>query len=311
VVGSLNADLVVRAARAPERGETVPGIGFHRHPGGKGGNQACAAARLAAGQVHVAMIGRVGGDSDGQWLRRSLEDDGVDVTAVAVDQGLPTGLAAITVEGSGDNRIVVVPGANQALTPGALSRHHDTLAAADVLLLQLEIPMPTVQTAIRMGREKRATIILDPAPARPLPDGLLALVDYLTPNESELAALAGPGDVLAAAGRLLARGVRQVVVKLGERGALLVGPDGAQEIAPFPVTAVDTTAAGDAWNAAFGVALALGRQPAVAARFANAAGALAVTRPGAQPSLPRRASVDALFGQQTVTETDPTGREPP
>ena len=149
-----------------------------------------------------------------------------------MDHGLPTGLAAITVEASGDNRIVVVPGANQALTPGALSRHHDTLAAADVLLLQLEIPLPTVQTAIRMGREKRATIILDPAPARPLPDGLLALVDYLTPNESELAALAGPGDALAAAGRLLARGVRQVVVKRGERGALLVGPGRAPRTSP-------------------------------------------------------------------------------
>jgi ribokinase len=303
VVGSLNADLVVRAARAPERGETVPGIGFTRHPGGKGGNQACAAARVAAGQVHVSLIGRVGADADGQWLRRHLEDDGVDVTAVGLDDGLPTGVAAITVEASGDNRIVVVPGANQALTPGVLSRHHDTLATADVLLVQLEIPLPTVQTAVRMGREKRATIILDPAPARPLPDGLLALVDYLTPNERELEALAGPGDVLAAAGRLLARGARHVVVKRGARGALLVGPQGAQEIAPFPVTAVDTTAAGDAWNAAFGVALALGREPALAARFANAAGALTVTRPGAQPSLPRRTSVDALFAGDAGTET--------
>jgi ribokinase len=301
VVGSLNADLVVRAARAPERGETVPGTGYTRHPGGKGANQACAAARVAAGQVPVALIGRVGPDAEGQWLRRQLEADGVDISAVGIDDGLPTGIAAITVEASGDNRIVVVPGANQALTPGILSRHHDTLAAADVLLLQLEIPLPTVQTAIRMGREKRAIVILDPAPARPLPDALLPLVDYLTPNERELEALAGPGDVLAAAGRLLARGVRQVVVKRGERGALLVSPAGALDIAPFPVTAVDTTAAGDAWNAAFGVALALGRDPPVAARFANAAGALTVTRPGAQTSLPHRASVDALFGERLVT----------
>ncbi len=193
MVGSLNADLVVRAARAPERGETVLGIGYTRHPGGKGANQACAAARVAAGQVQVALIGRVGADAEGQWLRRQLEADGVDISAVGIDDGLPTGIAAITVEASGDNRIVVVPGANQALTPGSLSRHHDTLAAADVLLLQLEIPLPTVQTAIRMGREKRAIVILDPAPARPLPDALLPLVDYLTPNESELAALAGPG----------------------------------------------------------------------------------------------------------------------
>ena len=200
---------------------------------------------------------------------------------------------------------MVVPGANQALTPGALSRHHDTLAAADVLLLQLEIPLPTVQTAIRMGREKRATIILDPAPARPLPDPLLALVDYLTPNESELAALAGPGDPVAAAGRLLARGVKTVVVKRGAQGVLLVGPAGAEDIAAFPVTAVDTTAAGDAWNAAFGVALALGRQPAAAARFANAAGALTVTRAGAQTSLPYRSSVDVLFGDREANETAP------
>ena len=313
MVGSLNADLVVRAARAPERGETVPGIGFTRHPGGKGANQACAAARLAAGQVHVALIGRVGGDADGQWLRRSLEDDGVDVTAVGVDDGLPTGLAAITVEASGDNRIVVVPGANQALTPGALSRHHDTLAAADVLLLQLEIPLPTVQTAIRMGREKRATIILDPAPARPLPDGLLALVDYLTPNESELAALAGPGRRPRRGGPPAGPRGPPGGGQAGRSGACCwSGPAGAQDIAPFPVTAVDTTAAGDAWNAAFGVALALGRQPAVAARFANAAGALAVTRAG-RPAQPAPAGVRGcpIRSTQTVTETDPTGREPP
>jgi ribokinase len=308
VVGSLNADLVVRAPRAPAAGETVRGTGHARFAGGKGGNQAVAAARLAGAGARVSLIGRVGDDEHGRWLRDQLAAAGVDGAGVGSDPQLPTGLAAITVEDGGQNRIIVVPGANDGLTPGQLSRNHAVLTSAGVLLLQLEIPLPTVQTAARMGREKRAVVVLDPAPTGALPDSLLALCDYLTPNEAELAALCGlPAggdawpldDVAAAARRLLARGARSVIVKLGARGALLVNVDGAQHWPPFAVAAVDTTAAGDAFNAGLAVALAAGAPLQEAGRFACAAGALAVTRPGAQPSLPARAEVDALLGSAT------------
>jgi ribokinase len=227
----------------------------------------------------------------------------VAVDDLAEDPQLPTGTALITVEDGGDNRIIIVPGANEGLSPGVLSRHHPTLTSARLLLLQLEIPLPTVHTAARMGREKHAVVILDPAPARPLPDALLGLCDFVTPNETELLALletpaaATPlslEDAAAAARQLLARGARNVVVTLGERGALLVTVNGHAHAPPFPVTPVDTTAAGDAWNAAFAVALAGGQPVPRALRFANAAGALAVTVAGAQPSLPTREAVDRL-----------------
>jgi ribokinase len=298
VVGSLNVDLVVQAPRAPGPGETVAGTAFARHAGGKGANQAAAAARLFAGTV--ALIGRVGADAEGAYLLTTLQQLGVDTAGVGQDPETTTGIAAITVSGEGENRIVLVPGANQTLTPGILGLHHDVLAASDLLLLQLEIPLPTVQTAARMGREKHATIILDPAPARPLPPPLLRLVDYLTPNESELGTLLRrpPPDTLeevtAGAQQLLAMGARNVVVKLGARGALLVTPTEVAHLAPFPVDAVDTTAAGDTFNAAFAVALAEGLPAPAAGRFACAAAALSVTRPGAIASQPTRAEVDAL-----------------
>lgn len=308
VVGSLNLDLVARVRRAPEVGETVAAGSLRRYAGGKGGNQACAAGRLAAGQVAVAMIGRVGADADGVWLRETLARDGVAVDDVGEDTELPTGTALITVDDDGGNRIVFVAGANDGLTPGMLSRHHPTLTSARTLLLQLEIPLPTVHTAARMGREKHALVILDPAPARSLPVALLGLCDYLTPNETELLTLvqAAPSpahrdrlslsEAEAAARQLLARGARNVVVKLADRGALLVTPGGCEHAPAFPVNAVDSTAAGDAWNAAFAVALTTGRPITEALRFANAAGALTVTKPGAHPSLPPAAAVNALLG---------------
>jgi ribokinase len=306
VVGSLNADLVVKMARYPRPGETVLGSSFAQFPGGKGANQAFAAARLAAGgdQVAVVMVGRVGADSRGTWLREHLADAGVDVLGVTIDERAATGVAVISVDAAGQNQIVIVPGANETLIPAALSPHHQRLASAHVLLLQLEIPLPTVQTAARVGREKRAVVILDPAPARTLPDALLRLCDYVTPNESELTTLDGsPGasapldraQAAAAARRLVARGARNVIVKMGAAGALLVGPAGEHFWPAFPVAAVDTTAAGDAFNAAFALALAEGQPPEEAGRFATAAAALSVTRRGAQPSMPDRAEVAALL----------------
>src|SRR4051794_5797416 len=309
VVGSLNADLVVRVARAPAAGETVTGGSFARHPGGKGANQACAAARLAGAETRVCLIGLVGADPEGAWLRDGLASDGVDVTGVAVDPDAPTGVALITVEASGQNRIVVVPGANGELSPKVLGRQHGLLTGAGVILLQLEIPLPTVQTAARMGREKRALVILDPAPARPLPGSLLALCDYVMPNAAELCVLDGrPADdrlsredAGAAARRLVARGAGNVIVKLGGDGALLVTPSGEHHWPAPAVAVVDTTAAGDAFAGAFAVALAEGRSPDEAGRFACAAGALTVTCSGAQSALPRRAEVDALLAAPSAT----------
>jgi ribokinase len=299
VVGSLNADLVVRVERFPSPGETVAGHDFTVIPGGKGANQACAAARLGG---DVAMIGRVGKDAHGELLRRSLAAAGVDVSGVASDARVPTGVALITVDRAGENEIVIVPGANGAFTVEELARGGARLDAAAVLLLQLEIPLATVQAAARRARQAGAIVILDPAPAAPLPDGLLCEVDYLTPNETELAALVGgvrPGDERAAARTLLGRGVRNVVVKRGDQGALLVGAAGEVVWPAFRVEAVDATAAGDAWNGAFACALADGLPPAQAGRLATAAAAVSVTRRGAQPSMPTRAEAEALIEERS------------
>ena len=188
VVGSLNADLVVRLARFPAAGETVPGTDFAIHPGGKGANQACAAARLGA---PVFMVGRVGRDPSGRLLRESLEAAGVDCTHLLEDATAPTGTALIEIDATGQNRIVVVPGANGQVLPSDVEDAASLFDRDTILLLQLEIPLPTVQTAARVAREGGATVILDPAPARAVPEVLLRSIDYLTPNESELAVLTG------------------------------------------------------------------------------------------------------------------------
>lgn len=303
IVGSLNADLVVAVRRFPGPGETVSGQDFAVFPGGKGANQAYACGRLAAGEMPVRMIGQVGADNYAQWLRQNLASCGVDVTHVLQDGTTPTGLALIAVDPGGQNQIIVVPGANGTFAPGALTAAHHAIAGAAAVLLQLEIPLPTVQTAARIGREAGARVILDPAPARALPDSLLRTVDYITPNESELSVLTGGapqaslrrGDAVARARQLIARGARRVLVKMGRQGALIV-TDVAEQLYPaFPVEPVDTTAAGDAFNAGLGYALARGATEAEAIRYAAATGAVTVTRHGAQPSLPSRAEVEALL----------------
>lgn len=296
VVGSLNADLVVRLPRFPRPGETLPGQSFAQFPGGKGANQACAAARLGA---PVSMLGRVGADAHGAWLCGSLASDGVDVDGVREDLAVPTGVALIAIDGTGQNQIVIVAGANGAFDVEALLVDDTRLRAANVLLLQLETPIGTVSAAAQIGRAAGATVILDPAPARDVPDELLRACDWVTPNETELAVLAGitTGDVLdpaeAASGarRLIDRGARSVVVKMGARGALVVTGGEERLVPPPQVTAVDTTAAGDCFNAAFAVALSEGQRPFDAARFAAAAAAVSVTRAGAQPSMPTRDEV--------------------
>jgi ribokinase len=282
----------------------VIGSSFAQFPGGKGANQAYAAARLGA---EVAMIGQVGGDPFGGWLRDNLAAGRVDVSSVGVDPAAPTGVALISIDESGQNQIVIVPGANGSFTPAALGPHEDRLRAAGVVLLQLEIPIDTVVRAAERARAAGAVVILDPAPARAdLPAALLAAADWVTPNETELATLDGrPGATLsraeatAAARRLCARGARNVIVKLGADGALVLADRGAREqlVPAFAVHAVDTTAAGDAFNAAFAVSLTEGRAPADAAAFAAAAAAVSVTRRGAQPSMPTRDEALALLRQ--------------
>jgi ribokinase len=297
VVGSLNMDLVVSAPRLPGPGETLAGGPFATYPGGKGANQAVAARRLGG---EVAMVGRVGADAFGAELRDGLAAEGVDVAAVAALDNLASGIALITVAQGGQNTIVIAPGANGALSPEAVEGARDVIAGCRVLVLQLETPLPAVQRAAELAREAGALVLLNPAPAQPLPSELLALVDYLVPNQGEAALLSGvdapdrPG-ALKAAEQLWALGARGVVVTLGDAGALLFHGAGSEFVEPHDVEAVDATAAGDAFVGAFAVALAEGRPPAEALRWGNAAGAIAVTRPGAQPSLPTRAEVEALL----------------
>jgi ribokinase len=307
VVGSLNADLVVAVRRFPAPGETVTGHDFAVFAGGKGANQAYAAGRLAGGDLPVRMVGRVGVDAYGGWLRQNLADAGVDVSHVDLAADAPTGLALVTIDASGQNQIVVVPGANGIFDPAALTEAHHAVADAAVVLLQLEIPLPTVQTAARIAKEGGAVVVLDPSPARAVSDMLLRSIDYLTPNESELSILTGGapqpalrrGDAVTRSRQLIARGVRKVLVKMGRQGALVV-TDTTEHLYPaFPVEAVDTTAAGDAFNAGLAFGLARGMAEAEACRFASATAALSVTEHGAQSSMPRRPEVDALLsGEQ-------------
>ena len=303
VVGSLNMDFVVAVDRLPAPGETVLGANFQMIPGGKGGNQACAAARVGSGAVQVRMAGRVGIDVFGDHLKASLSAAGVDVRAVHGTRSEPTGVALIAVERSGQNSIIVAPGANHAMIASEVEALRPLFADARFALFQLETPIDTVAAALRLAREAGARTILDPAPAQPLSAELLASVDILTPNESEALILLGrpPGRVELGQAPMLARflldlGPRAVLLKLGDRGCFYRDADNELASPAFSVTARDTTAAGDVFNAAFAVALAEDRRIADALRFANAAAAISVTRAGAQASVPSRAEVDQFLG---------------
>jgi ribokinase len=299
VVGSLNMDLVIRTPHLPAPGETVSGGPFATHPGGKGANQAVAAARLGAA---VAMVGRVGDDAFGARLRTELEEASIDTRQVVTLPDVASGVALIAVEASGQNSIIIAPGANGALTPADVEAAGPIITAAQVLLLQLETPLPAVQRAAELAHAAGTLVLLNPAPAQPLPAELPAEVDYLIPNEQEAALLLGEAiatdaDAAVAAQRLCAlTGVGGVVITLGAQGAVLAQAQTEPEFIPaHSVGVADTTAAGDAFVGAFAVALAEGRTPAEALRWGNAAGALAVTAAGAQPSLPTRNAVAALL----------------
>jgi len=289
-------DLVTRAPRLPKGGETLIGQSFATVSGGKGANQAVAAARLGA---QVSMIGCVGNDAYGEALRGALLAEQIDCQAVSTIDG-SSGVALIVVDDSSQNTIVIVPGANGALTAEAIDRFDSVIQAADVLICQLEVPDASVGHALKRGRELGKTVILNPAPAScPLPSHWYGSIDYLIPNESEASALSGVSvdsleSAQAAATRLIALGAGKVIITLGAQGSLFA--DGQRfEHFPAPVVkAVDTTAAGDTFVGGFAAALAAGQDEVQAIRFGQVAAALSVTRAGAQPSIPALSDVQAF-----------------
>jgi ribokinase len=302
VFGSLNMDFVVRVPRLPAPGETALGSDFQMVPGGKGANQACAAGRLGSGPTTTSMAGRVGYDLFGDHLKASLSAAGVDVSFVHATKAAPTGVALIWVDSEGQNSIVVAPGANHAFSIQEIEVFAPVLTNARFALFQLESPLPVVAAGIRMARQAGAMTILDPAPAHHLPAEMLADIDLLTPNESEAALLLNEPEmriseesVPAVAGRLLGLGARAVVLKLGERGCYYADAKQHFHAPPFRVSTIDTTAAGDVFNAAVAVALAEGGELRQVLRFANASAALSTTRVGAQSSVPRRSDVEEFL----------------
>lgn len=301
VLGSLNMDLVVQAQRLPLGGETILGEAFHEIPGGKGANQAVAMARLGA---DVKMIGRVGNDGFGTALLETLVQDGIDVSQIHKVDGISTGVALITLQTSGENSIIVVPGANSQLTPSDIEAVAADITSAKTFVTQLETPIETVKAALTLAKKGGAFTILNPAPAQALDAALLAQVDLLTPNETELALLSGmPTEnleqVTLAAKALMAQGVKALVVTLGSEGALYLNAAGALvKQSAYTVKAVDTTAAGDSFTGALAVAITQDQPIESALEFASKVGALTVQKLGAQSSLPYLKEVDKFGGTE-------------
>jgi len=296
VLGGINMDLVTMSPRFPQPGETVVGDRFLTYPGGKGANQAVAAARMGA---RVAMVGRVGSDVFGPQLTESLAADGIDVSGVAVEEGSSSGIAVVNIDGSAQNQIIQILGANASCGQEEAERAIRALGSASVILLQLEV---SVDLSLQVAREAFAlgkTVILDPGPARPLPAEFYSNCSVITPNETEAQALVGfpitdQASAARAAGELLDRGVGAAVIKLGAQGAYFANREDREFLPAFQVEAIDSVAAGDAFNGALAVSLAEGMTLAQSLRVASAAGALAVTVSGAQDSMPSRADVETL-----------------
>lgn len=304
VIGSINMDLVVRCQRLASPGETLPGTSLQEIPGGKGANQAVAAARLGG---DVTMVGKVGNDAFATTLLNSLRQAGVHTDHVATAADCGSGIAIIQVENSGQNSIIVVPGANALVSVDDVHRAEAAIAAADVVLLQLEIPVETVAAAVQLARRHQVPVIVDPAPARTdLPAEILS-ADWLCPNETEAEVLSGfsvrtPVDAANAAAALRTTDQTTVVITLGDQGAVCHTGEATLHLEAFPVTPVDTTAAGDAFAAALGIAIAKDCLPAMAVRYAAAAGALAATQPGAQPGMPTADAVDQLLNNHSPSQ---------
>lgn len=296
VVGSLNMDLLIDTERLPAPGETVRGERFRRAAGGKGANQACAVARMG---MACAMIGAVGEDAFGDELLRDLAGDGVDVSSVRKLREVATGVAMITVDASGRNQIVVAAGANGGITPGDVRRDSELLQRSKALIAQLEVPVAVVESVLSEARERSVLTVLNPAPFAPLPDALLQCCDWIIPNEVEAGQLVGRAvqsvaEAAGAAGEIRRRSDGgNVAVTLGRDGVWIESDDFAGHVPGFDVNAVDTVAAGDTFIGAFVVRLVEGAAVRDAARFACAAAALSVMRPGAQASIPVRAEVEA------------------
>jgi ribokinase len=299
VLGIFVADLAFRAPRLPLMGETILGQGFKDGPGGKGSNQAIAAAR-AGGDAR--MITRIGRDTFGDMAQKAWAADGIDTSAVAIDAELPTGAAFIFVSTeTGNNAIIVESGAAAKLSPADVAAAEQAIAGSKVLVTQFEQPVETAIAGLTLARKHGVITILNPAPALPVDDAIYALCDYVTPNETEAATLTGlkvetEADALAAAREFVRRGAKNALITLGEKGALLHGEAGTHVVPAFRVEkVVETTGAGDAFNGGFAVALAEGQSPVDAIRFGCATAGLSVQKPGTAPSMPTRAEIEAML----------------
>ena len=300
VFGSLNVDMTLFVPRFNLPGETLTGTGMEIFTGGKGGNQAVACARLGA---PVKMIGCLGDDANGAMYREVMVKEGVDVSGLQVCPGITSGVAFIEVVPEGENRIALAVGANGRVTPEFAQAHESEIAECGVYMTQLENPLEAIIEGMRLARKNGLQVVLDPAPARPLPDEIFALCDVVTPNETELSILTGMAtdtieDAVTAARTLIGRGAKLVLNKRGAAGVLLVTADDYRMIPGFKVEAVDTTAAGDSFNAGLAVGLADGLSIDDAIRLANATGALSTTKAGAQAAMPSREQAEALIASQ-------------
>lgn len=301
VVGGCNFDYLIRGLKLPLPGETTEGNELQEAPGGKGANQAIGAARLGAS---VAFIARIGSDARGDACHRQLVAEGVNTTGMVRDSTSPTGVAFVMVDQAGQKQIMTAPGANRQLSVDDIRNQRPLLQAARVALAQLEAPIDSVLAAFQVCREVGATTVLDPAPAAPLPDELLKLIDVIRANSTEAEVLTGipvhdRGSALKAARQLIDRGVKSVIVQAGDEGNLAVWAGGQQWLPKYAVKSIDATGAGDAFAAALAVELARGASVSDAAIFANAAAALATTRLGAQAGLPGRVAVEQLLKQSS------------
>lgn len=300
VLGSINADHILNIEQFPHPGETVIGKQYNVAFGGKGANQAVAAGRSGA---EIAFIACVGADDMGERIRQQLATDRIDTQPIEAIANKTTGVALIFVNADGENVIGIDAGANAALTPEYLNRYQQKVIDADALLMQLESPLETVIAAAKLAKQHQTQVILNPAPARELPDELLAMIDIITPNETEAQRLTGiavnnDSDAARAANVLHDKGIECVIITLGSRGVWLSENRRGKRVAGFKVKAVDTIAAGDTFNGALVTALLEGKAMGAAVRFAHAAAAIAVTRAGAQPSVPWRTEIDAFLQQQ-------------
>ncbi|VTU09194.1 ribokinase [Actinobacillus indolicus] len=300
VLGSINVDHVIRVPYFPKAGETLTGYDYQIAYGGKGANQAVAAARCGA---NVSFIGAIGDDQIGQTMKQAFEQDGIDTSAISVIRNQSTGLAMIQVADSGENSIVISAGANADLSEALVEQHKSHIEQADILLMQLENPLQAVTLTTKFAKKAGVKVVLNPAPAQPLPDSLLSHIDIITPNETEAEILTGihvTGEQSAklAANHFHQLGINTVLITLGSKGVYYSEKGKGEIILGFRVDAVDTTAAGDTFNGAFVTALLEGQSPKESIRFAHAAAAISVTRMGAQTAIPKREEIDRFFSSQ-------------